>query len=655
MPDRSCSKLLRALLPLLAATGCDGCPSSKPYTPYTLGSAAPSGAPPPPSGVGPGAPDPGPDADAGAPDAGAPDAAAPPRFAAVPSVPAPEGGKRWPLDGGAVVAAPTGRTFETGLLLDLDGDGARDLVAWTRAPDGLRGELLFAPAARPQALRTLTALPGDLAAQGCTPRVGLSQIGPSTLALDFAPQCADPQRAAGAGAARWIAVIRLPGPAAGAGAPPELALELRLRAPPPAEALSAALEVADRDADGRDDLVVSVGIEGALRPFPAPAGAASELRAPLVFLDRPAGLSRDAAQPGETLRALAASLLRDARGKSTAPAVAASAQRLRRLHALLCADAAGGGGAIAGRDAARAGEARVWTGAGPVRCGEPGLAAAIDHAEAVAASTRGAPLAAVAALDRGGAEPRTKEEGKLLAKLAPPVTPSAVYRTAAAPQPTRPGAFGPLAFEASGALLVRTAQGVVRVDPAASTESATDIPPWPTAVRAGPAELVAVERRCDAPTLLALFRSSPDAVGEMEVPLPLLRGQGPRARAGAASPERCAGTERLPYSPLAASEGGFDIALGAALVSIDLRAAAPASSALSFPLTTPAPQGAARSPDGTTLAVPAAGGFLVATAGGAARLWSGGDLAQATACAPANGGARVACVAGAAAVIFEAK
>ncbi|WP_437967668.1 hypothetical protein WMF04_50420 [Sorangium sp. So ce260] len=650
MPDRSCSKLLRALLPLLAATGCDGCPSSKPYTPYTLGSAAPSGSPPPLSGVGPGAPDAGPEADAGAPDA-----AAPPRFAALPSVPAPEGGKRWPLDGGAVVAAPTGRTFEVGLLLDLDGDGARDLVAWTRAPDGLRGELLFAPAARPQALRTLAALPGDLAAQGCAPRVALSQIGPSTLAFDFAPQCADQQRAAGAGATRWIAVIRLPGSAAGADAPPELALELRLRTPPPEEALSAALEVADRDADGRDDLVVSVGLSGALRPFSAPAGAASELRAPLVFLDRPAGLSRDAAQPGETLRALAASLLRDARGKSTAPAVAASAQRLRRFHAVLCADAAGGGGAIAGRDAARAGEALVWTGGGPVRCAEPGLAAAIDHAEAVAASTRGAPIAAVAALDGGGAEPRTKEEGKLLAKLAPPATPSAVYRTAAAPQAARPGAFGPLAFEASGALLVRTAQGVVRVDPAASTESATDIPPWPAAVHAGPAELVAVERRCDAPTLLALFRSSPDAVGEMVVPLPLLRGQGPRARRGAASPERCAGTERLPFVPLAASEGGFDIALGAALVSIDLRAAAPASSALSFPLTTPAPQGAARSPDGATLAVPAAGGLLVATAGGAARLWSGGDLAQATACAPANGGARVACVVGAAAVIFEAK
>ncbi|WP_437734184.1 hypothetical protein [Sorangium sp. So ce1335] len=648
MPDRSCSKLLRALLPLLAATGCDGCPSSKPYTPYTLGSATPAGSPPPLSGAAPGAADARPEADAGAEDA-----AAPPRFAVVQSVPAPAGGKQWPLEGGAVVAAPTGRTFETGLLLDVDGDGARDLVAWARSPDGLRGELLLAPAARPKALRTLTALPGDLAAQGCTPRVGLSQIGPSALALDFAPQCGDQQRAASAGATRWIAVIRLPG--AGEGAPPELALELRLRAPPPEEALSAALEVADRDADGRDDLVVTVGLSGALRPFsaPGPKGAAAELRAPLVFLDRPAGLSRDAAQPGATLRDLAASLLRDARGKSTAPSVAAAAQRLRRLHAALCADAAGGDGASAGRDAARAGEALVWTGAGPVRCGEPGLAASIDSAEAVAASTRGAPLAAVAALDRGGAEPRAKEEAKLLAKLAPPATPTAVYRTAAAPQPAAPGAFGPLAFEASGALLVRTAQGVVRVDPAASTESATDVPPWPAAVHAGPAQLVAVERRCDASTLLALFRSSPDAVGEMEVPLPLLRAQGPRARAG--SPARCAGTERLPFSPLAASASGFDIALGAALVSIDLRAAAPTSSALSFPLTTPAPQGAPRSPDGATLAVPAAGGLLVATAGGAARLWSGGDLAQATACAPANGGARVACVVGAAAVIFEAK
>ncbi|XYH98094.1 hypothetical protein ACMHYB_61870 [Sorangium sp. So ce1128] len=263
MPDRSCSKLLRALLPLLAATGCDGCPSSKPYTPYTLGSATPSGSPPPLGGVAPGA------VDAG-PEAGAPDAAAPPRFAVVPSVPAPAGGKQWSLEGGAVVAAPTGRTFETGLLLDVDGDGARDLVVWARSPDGLRGELLLAPAARPQALRTLTALPGDLAAQGCTPRVALSQIGPSALAFDFAPQCGADHRAASAGATRWLAVIRLPGSAAGAGAPPELALELRLRTPPPEEALSAALEVADRDADGRDDLLVTLGLSGALRPFSAP-------------------------------------------------------------------------------------------------------------------------------------------------------------------------------------------------------------------------------------------------------------------------------------------------------------------------------------------------------------------------------------------------
>ncbi|AUX49095.1 hypothetical protein SOCE26_106400 [Sorangium cellulosum] len=645
MHDRSCSKLLRALLPLLAATGCDGCPSAKPYTPYTLGSAAPSVSPPPLSGARPA------EGDAGAApgDAGLADAAAPPRFTAVPSVPAPEGGKRWPLDGGAVAAAPTGRTFETGLLLDVDGDGARDLVAWARSPDGLRGELLFAAATRPDAPRTLAALPGDLAPQGCTARAGLTQIGPATLAFDFAPQCGA-QRSAELPATRWIAVIRLPGTAAGA--PPELALELRLRTPPPDESLSASFEVADRDADGRDDLAIAVGLSGALRPFPAPPAAAPELRAPLVFLDRPAGLSRDAAQPGEALRALAASVLRDARAKSTAPAAATAAQRLRRLHAVLCADAASGAGAVAGRDAARAGEGLVSTGAGPVRCAEPGLAAAIDHAEAVAAQTRGAPLAAVAALDRGGPEPRTKDEGKLLAKLAPPATAAAVHRTAAAPQP---GALGPLAFEAGGALLVRTAQGVVRVDPATFGEAAADVPPWPAALLAGPVELVGVERRCDAPTLLALVRSSPDAVGEMEVPLPLLRGQGPRARRGAAAPERCAGTERLPFAPLAASEAGFDVALGAALISIDLRAAAPVASALSFPLATPAPQGAARSPDGATIAVPAAGGVLVATAGGATRLWSGGDIAQGTACVPASGGARVACVVGASAVIYEAK
>jgi hypothetical protein len=59
--------------------------------------------------------------------------------------------------------------------------------------------------------------------------------------------------------------------------------------------------------------------------------------------------------------------------------------------------------------------------------------------------------------------------------------------------------------------------------------------------------------------------------------------------------------------------------------------------------------GAARSPDGTALAIPSPRGVLVASVEGKTRkakgaLWTGGDLEQASFCVPANGAKRLACV-----------
>ena len=613
------------------AAGCDGCPSSRPYTPYTLGSASGSGAAAQvaPSGEAPPAPE----------DAGAGVEAAAPAFAAVPGVAPPDGGKRWPLDGGAIAEAPTGRTFDTGLLLDADGDGVRDLVAWARAPDGLRGELWLAPGARPAEARTLAALPGDLGARGCTPRVGLAQIGPATLALDFAPQCAARLRGK---TTRWIAVVRLArGVQPRAPAAPEIVLELRLREPPPDEALSAELDASDRDGDGRDDLAVTLALSGALIPFAgaAPAGSATppgkpgpaphpKPRVPLVFFDRPAGLSRDPSQPGEALRALAAGLLEGARRKAAAPAVGPAAHALRRLHALVCDDAGRAGGAL------------VATGAGPIRCGEPAFDDAIAHAEGVAASTAGDPLAAVAALE--AARGRSKDIARLLGKIAPPAAATVARRVDAAPD-AREG-WGPLAFEPAGDLLVRTAAGVVRVDRGTFAEAPAGADAWPAALAAAGAELVGVERRCDAPTLLAVVRGAAADAEPRAIPLPLL-----------VDGERCAGPTRVAFSPLGASDRALDLAVGAALISLDLGGAVPLARRAAPPLASPAAPGAARSPDGATIAVRAASGLLVVTAGGQARLWSGEGIEQTLACAPQNGGARVACVSGGAAVIYEAR
>ena len=357
----------RRLLPTLGlvvavAAGCDGCPSKHPYTPYTLDAGAPDGAAPAaaePTGPAPAAsaaPQVEEPRGAGAVDAGGGaglDAGGGGGAPATGTAP-PAGGKRWPLEGDAAVEAPTGRSFEAGLVLDADGDGARDLVAWARAPDGLRGELLFAPGARPREVRTLAALPGGLAGAGCVTRAALTQVRAATLALEIAPGCPEGQADPGT---RWIAVIR-----GGAGAAPRLALELRVRAQA-SEPLELSFEAADRDGDGREDLAVGFSLAPAAAEGAAPPPRVS---APLWFLDRPAGLSRDASQPAAALRALAEALLAGAKRGEQAE-VAARAGAVRRLYALLCEDA---GGAPA-----------VTLAEGPVRCGDPKIEAALARAE----------------------------------------------------------------------------------------------------------------------------------------------------------------------------------------------------------------------------------------------------------------------------------
>src|SRR5580692_8334156 len=147
-PIPSSWRLPPLLAALAALPACDGCHAGKPYTPYTLSD------PPPASAA----------AAASAPaEAGAPG----PAFTALPGVPAPGDGSTWPLAGGAA-QPPAGHTFVTGLVLDADGDGKDDLLAWSRSPDGLRGELWFAPGSAPATGRAVASLPADVAVPGCS-------------------------------------------------------------------------------------------------------------------------------------------------------------------------------------------------------------------------------------------------------------------------------------------------------------------------------------------------------------------------------------------------------------------------------------------------------------------------------------------------------
>lgn len=579
----------RSLLLAVVATlpACDGCHEGKPYTPYTLT-------------------DPPGSASAGAQaavheDAGSSDAGAAPAFAVVAASTPPGDGARWPLEAGAA-APPAGHTFAQGLILDVDGDGKRDLLAWARAPDGLRGELWFASGKSPADGRLVAALPDGLASPGCNPSATLSQISATTAVLDFEPRCSGRLRER---SARWIAVVR-PAPV------PEISLELRVGAPFDGESLQVSLDGRDRDDDGRGDLAATITLTGAPRPLPR-GGTAS---ATLAFFDRPAGLSRDPTEPEASFKVIAHGLVLDGRKKTTAPRIPASSRSARRLHALLCDD----------------GKAVITTSAGPVRCGDVHLEEDATMAEIEAALNLGDPLAAFAALARLDAMgSHRKDVDKLVAKHLPSVAGRLARTTAAEPDIEPPPARSPVAFTPEGDILVRERARVVRVDQSSFEETPLDAPRWPVRLGwpAGDAPswtLTAVEESCDAPTLIA-------QLGGGGVPLPI------------ATPTRCAAGAPLPIDLL----GGGLIAVRGEVLSLPLQSAPRPTIAESLAAAPPVELGAARSPDGHTIAVTTSRGPLVvhlkgAGRGGSARLWTMPAVDNATSCVPNNGGERIACV-----------
>ena len=622
--------------------GCDGCPGSKPYTPYTMTD------------------QPGPDGGGGAggaiaaeeTDAAAPDASTAPAFDPILAATAPGDGKAWALNPGVEVAAPAGRTFRVGLTVDADGDGTPDLLVWAQAPDGLRGELLFASGARPGEPRTIVALPTDVSARGCSARTSLAQVGPRAVALDVAPQCG---AVAKPPASRWVAMARLGGSPDGSAPPrpPELALEIRVGPLAPGEDIGVSVDTRDRDADGRDDIAAKLTLTGTMRPFSGAVGAfptVPPVSASVAFLDRPAGLSRDPSEPEASLSSFVVEkgLLASAKKKDTADRVAAAVHQIRRFRALVCEES---------------GRAAVTTSAGSIRCGDPSSLAEASLAEATAAFTLGDPARALAAVGRLDALPalgdaRKKDILKLLGKGAPYAKVEVVHRAAAVPVTSAGLGYGPLTFDAGGDLLVRTADGVTRIDRTSFAETPAGVAAWPTKLVAGAFALTRVEQRCDSPTLIAIFDSASDdsSASGVESPLPLFSNVTARGLPGYG---RCTPIASVPVTPLGwVPELGLVVGIGPDLVAVKKQPEATVVSLPKLPLPAPldvgsVPAGAARSPDGATIAVPTSRGLLVAPAGGAAKLWTGQEIEQASACTPSAGGARVACVGGGAALIYK--
>jgi hypothetical protein len=567
--SRRATALHAAFVGLLTAAGCRGCHDDHPYVPYAIGSGAPSTEAPE-------------DAAPPAAASAAPVEAGADLFAGEPAVVAPPGLSVWALDG-ATLSAPDGMVFVLGIVRDFDGDGTKDAFAVVRPPDGNDpGRLVYYRSGATTPPVAFDPPPGLARDPTCTAVDRLEAVGETSLLVELGEQC--PMHPSSA-PVRWVAVLS-------AGASPRVRLAATLADPAGAPALSIDADASDRDADGREDIALRVTIEGGGAPLePGPRVSAT-----LAWLDRPAGLSRDAGATEASFASLASAASHAARSKD-APTVPNYVRQVRALWRATCAE--GGAPRIVG-----------VVGAGAIGCGAGRALESLGLDAVRAYATMDDPLRAALALDRAERAPATRTPARAaeaqawVTKLAP-LTPARALRAVAAvplePKGHEP-AWGALAFEPGGKLLVRTAAGVVRVDPDQGDEDAAGGVDWKPAVTSPDASIRWIEAYdpCDGLPLRATFATGGgDDVRDVALPVP-------PSLAG-----RCAGSRGAPANavPIAWGPRGLEAIVEGepVLIAPDLSSA----SALAGFLDQTSSRGSPRSPDGKTLVVPTESGLLV--------------------------------------------
>ena len=593
-----------ALLALALLPGCDGCGRAKPYTPFGVASTPASAATEPDAAP-----------------AGEADSGPPPKFVVRDSIAAPSRATRWSFDG-RQITAPPGRIFERGLAADFDGDGSREIVAWT-LPEGASnptspGQLWLFPAAG--TAKSLLELPGFVpTGPACTRSTSLQQTGPKSVTLDVTATCTT------------VLLSRAPTRSLSVIAPMSdrpVVVTLRVAAAAPGEPFSLDLDSTDRDGDGRDDVRLVVNqkpiCRGGSGTLPGACVTDKEDRtasAQVIWFDRPAGLSRDAMEPAQSLGALAAAELGRSKRKQSTAQVHRGVAQLRRLMGTLCAEGA---------------TARILDAEGSMlRCAP--IAAVVDRllvAEVQAALTDKDPLRALAALERDGwyfaraADKRRSELEKSILAGVGRVEPKATNHALDLPPRGATPRMSPLAFEADRSLLVQTRSGLVRVTDAGTTETLdadSGVASWPLdfATRSG-RRVQGVVFSCDRSDAQLQLTGGSDA---------------PEAPSGLLSPRpgACAGG-KLP---------------AAALIPLGEKDDRPAILVAGEPLgpritraeavLRPRVLGSPRSPDGRHAVVPTSRGLWL-DGGDQHELWRVDDVAALTDCTVADGGKAVACV-----------
>jgi hypothetical protein len=501
---------------------------------------------------------------------------------------APPGTSTW-TTGGVTIVAPAGLIFELAVVRDFDGDGKSDVAALARknGDDGDLGSLLYYHADASGLAAPITVAPSPtLAPPGasCISKRRMSAIGRHSLYLELGAQCTAPSAK---DPSRQISVWTLH-------TQPRVHLSAQVIDPPGAPKLSFYVDASDADGDGLDDVLLHASVEGGDAPFePLPRAEAT-----IRWFDRPAGMSRDPDGPDGSLRVFAAGLAMRAAKSKDAPQVLAQARAVRVLWSALCGDS-------------RAPRVVHLFGGAPITCGASRALEEAGLAEARANAVLGNALGAIVALDRAQIPPATKtaqraHDAETWIGLVAPVTQATQVRAiAAVPDTSRSTtpAWGALAFESSGKLLVRTAAGVVRVDPDQGDESdASDQKTWGQAVVSpdGSQRFTEAFEPCDGGPLHATFASTADGTSDTtDILLPI----------ASHTLSRCTNAKgtAAPVVPLASGNGGLE----AIVAGEPILVTAGHASRLVAALGQPTPRGSARSPDGKTLAYATSLGILV--------------------------------------------
>jgi hypothetical protein len=586
---------------VLALSGCDGCQSEKPFTPFGAASAWPDAAVPAP------------------PSASAPPAPSASAFTARAAERPPPGAlSTWKV-AGQTLEAPKGRQFAQGLSGDFGGDGKAEVVAWLvpaeKGPTVPLGELWLFP--HEGAAELVAPLPGFVpTGPDCSLDVSLRQTGPRTVLLDASARCSS--RLIPRAPVRALSIFQPGRPEA-----ERLLMALKLAEAAPGERLDAEVETLDADGDGLDDVRVRMKVA-------APEGRGTA-EVPFVWFDRPQGPSRDPREPGTTFARLASRLVVESTGKNTSKKVDASALALYRLYASICEES---------------GSTRFFAAdTGGISCGELTTTfSRLRRARVQAALAQKDTLTALSVLEQNAwFEPAAKdaELSELRQVVRDAFTVLPIGRAEEAPvQPLAPGPlprYSPLRFTSDGLLLVQSRDGVVAIgaDGAPVDTDARAFDSWPVSIQSPSGRLfTGLILSCDR-SEVALQITAPTGAREEPAAVSLLAPRpGPCAGGPGVSPPRLV--------PL-----GFHGDLPELFIAGTRVGGAPGSDESGEPAF-----GSARSPDGKTTVLPSSLGLVVR--GAKQELWAGDlvDPPSLEGCAVANEARAVACVRRGSVVVF---